>query len=56
MVAAEPSDQVRRDVPVLTIELGRDERERYRAPERNTRSNWSLACRSSKRPSVAITC
>ncbi len=29
---------------------------RNRAPERNRRSNWPLACRSSKRPSVAITC
>src|SRR5262249_15937940 len=27
-----------------------------RAPERNSRSSWPLACRSSKRPSVAITC
>src|SRR5271166_831232 len=27
-----------------------------RAPERNNRSCWPLACNSSKRPSVAITC
>ena len=27
-----------------------------RAPERSSRSNWPLACSSSKRPSVAITC
>ena len=26
-----------------------------RAPERNSRSSWPLACRPSKRPSVAIT-
>jgi hypothetical protein len=26
-----------------------------RAPERTNRSSWPLACRSSKRPSVAIT-
>ena len=27
-----------------------------RAPERNRRSSWPLACKSPKRPSVAITC
>jgi len=27
-----------------------------RAPERTSRSSWPLACNSSKRPSVAITC
>ena len=27
-----------------------------RAPERTSRSSWPLACKSSKRPSVAITC
>ena len=46
---------------VIILEKSKEEKylcnSRYTyGPERNSRSSWPLACRSSKRPSVAITC